>query len=88
MTVMTKGRPQPVDALTSYFTMTRSQAEAGVSATTLRAEMAKGRIRGLRDPLGRRLLWGPDVLAYAEARRQQKERELALLTKPKDEDRS
>jgi hypothetical protein len=72
MGVAVKGRPHPQDALDNYMTLMKAVAVTEVSATWLRLEVDSGRIRSLRDPQGRRLLWAPDVLQYAEARRQRK----------------
>jgi hypothetical protein len=70
MGVAVKGRPHSADTLDNYMGLKRASTTAEVSETWLRMLVDQGRIRSLRDPQGRRLLWAPDVRQYAEARRQ------------------
>jgi hypothetical protein len=84
MSIGTKPRPQPQHAFAGYMTITAGSALCQVSPPTLRAEADSGRIRSLRDPAGRRLLWREDVEAYAESRRQRKERSSAAAATDTD----
>lgn len=47
--------------LAKYVTLTQAARSSGLSTTTLRGFFDEGKVRGLRDPLGRRLILAEDL---------------------------
>jgi hypothetical protein len=59
-----------VKQLRGYIGLTEASRITGLTLTRLQVMVDSGALSGLRDPVGRRLVWKPAVLKLAEKRGQ------------------